>query len=305
MKRFLSLFLTTVLIACLFSGCGASAGSTAEEAGRQEAMAENMSADKLAASGAPQAAPLPENRKWVITSQIRAETENLDSLLEGVLAETRELGGYVEDQNLHNGSAYYGENQRSASLTIRVPAEKVDDFLTAIEAQANVISTNKNLEDITLQYVDTETRLEALKTEETRLLELMEQAQTVSDLLEIEKRLTDVHYELENVTSRLRTYDNQVNYATVYLSIEEVREFTPVEQPGFFQRISQGFVRSMKGVGRGLVDFLVFLIVSLPYLVVWALAGLAIFGTIRACVRRKGRKNKGQNDPKGKESPQK
>ena len=97
----------------------------------------------------------------------------------------------------------------------------------------------------------------------------MEQAETMSDLLEIEARLTHVRYELESVTSQLRTYDNLVNYATIYLNIDEVTEYTPVEEETLWQRISGGFMSSLKSVGEGLVDFFVWVIVSLPYLVIW------------------------------------
>ena len=109
----------------------------------------------------------------------------------------------------------------------------------------------------------------ALQTEEARLLELMEKAETMSDLLEIEARLTDVRYELESTTSQLRVYSNQVDYATIHLSIEQVQEYTPVEEETLWQRISGGFMSSLKSVGEGIVDFFVWVIVSLPYLVIW------------------------------------
>ena len=114
----------------------------------------------------------------------------------------------------------------------------------------------------------------------------------MADLLEIERRLTDVHYELENVNSRLRTYDNQVNYATIYLTIEEVREYTPMEEPTFLERISSGFVSSVKGVWKGLVDLVVLLIVASPYLAVWGIIILVVVLIVRACSRRKPKKAK-------------
>ena len=66
-------------------------------------------------------------------------------------------------------------------------------------------------ENVTLQYVSTESRVKALETEQTRLLELLENAETMEDLLTIEARLTDVRWELENYASQLRVLDNQVN----------------------------------------------------------------------------------------------
>ena len=94
------------------------------------------------------------------------------------------LGGYVEDQDSYNGSMYSSRRYRSASLTVRIPAERVDEFTEEMSGIANVVSTNLSREDITLSYVATESRVKALQTEEARLLELMEQAETMADLLE-------------------------------------------------------------------------------------------------------------------------
>ena len=289
MKRYFSLLLSVFLILSLFTGCGSSASnqSVMEEAA-PEAMAPG---DSLSSAGESTGGQLPDNRKWVITSEVRAETEDLDVTTDAVFAKVNELQGYVEDQDFDNGS-YYGDyaSERSARLTVRVPAEKIDEFMETVREKTNVVSSSRNLEDITLQYSDTETRIAALQKEEARLLEFMEQADTMADLLEIERRLTDVHYELENVNSRLRTYDNQVNYATIYLNIREVREYTPVEEPTFLERITTGFVSSVKGVWRGLVDLVVFLVVMSPYLLVWGIFILLIVIIVRACTKKKKKK---------------
>ena len=138
-----------------------------------------------------------------------------------------------------------------------------------------MVSSSRSAEDITLSYVDTETRITALETERERLLELMEQAETMSDLLEIESRLTDVNYELERYGSRLRTMDNQVSYATIYLSVREVKEYTPVAEQTLWEKISSGFLDSLKGLGTGIVNFFAWIVIKLPYLVVY---GLILWG---------------------------
>ena len=294
MKRYLTLLLSAVLILSLFTACGSSGSSSDYNSAAPEEMMDSAS-NELSASAQPGQGKLPENRKWVITSEVQTETHDMDATITAVLDKTNELQGYVENQNFDNGS--YGSG-RHVRLTIRVPAEDIDAFMKTVEEATNVIYSSRNLEDITLQYSDTEVRIAALKAEEARLLEFMEQAETMSELLEIESRLTNVHYELENVSSRLRTYDNQVNYATIHLTIQEVVEYTPTEEPGFLERISTGFVDSLHGVADGVVDFTVFLIVASPYLVVWALFILLILAIVRLCrnqsKKRKARKAAGQ-----------
>ena len=274
MKKMLSLLLCLCLL-CSLSACGGSSkatGAIREEAAAEAPamMADNAASLKGAESGSTS---LPEGRKWIITIDMNVETNDLDSLLENLDKEIQDQGGYVEDQNIHNGSTYASRRYRSASLTIRIPAEKADQFTSDLSGLANVVSQNLRREDITLKYVATSSRVTALETEEARLLELLAKAETMEDLLEIEARLTDVRYELENHASQLRLYDNQVDYATIYLYIDEVQEYTPVEEPTFFERIQNTFSNSLEGLGDGIVNITVFLVGNSPYLL--TLGGIA------------------------------
>lgn len=287
-KKRISLLLTLALLVGLLTGCGA---KSAMNQSYDMAAAEEVMEAAGALEGAMDTGgelTQSDNRKWIITVEMSAETEDLDALLAALTGEIGALDGYVEDQNIYNGSAYASRRYRSASLTVRVPAGDVDRFTQAVAGIANVVSSNKSLEDVTLQYSDTETRVKTLETEQTRLLELMEQAENLSDLLEIEGRLTEVRYELERYSSRLKLYDNQIDYATIYLSIDEVQEYTPVEEPTVWQRIRTGFVSSLKGLGTGIVDVAVWVIVSSPYILVFSALGLGILALLRRI--RKNRK---------------
>ena len=270
MKKILSLLLCAALLLGL-AACGAkseatySAGAVVEEAAPEAPamMADNAASLKGTNSGST---ALPEGRKWIITIDMNVETEDLDSLMTDLDQKIKALNGYVEDQNIHNGSSYASRRYRSANLTVRIPDEKVDQFTDEISGLANVVNQNLRREDITLKYVSTSSRVTALETEEARLLELLAKADNMTDLLEIEARLTDVRYELENYASQLRLYDNQIDYATIYLYIEEVQEYTPVEDPTFFERIRNTFSDSLKGLGDGIVNITVFLVGNSPYL---------------------------------------
>lgn len=297
MKKMTAILVTLCMLAALLAGCGGASKSTqafdaaaaapAEAANGAYYDMESAKSEDGGLTGDTDSTVLPEGRKWIITVNMSAETEDLDALMEALNGKISGLGGYVEDQDSYNGSMYSSRRYRSASLTVRIPAERVDEFTEEMSGIANVVSTNLSREDITLSYVATESRVKALQTEEARLLELMEQAETMADLLEIESRLTDVRYELENRASQLRLYDNQVDYATIYLSIDEVQEYTPVEEPTVWERISGGFVSSVKGVGNGLLDLLVWVLAKSPYLVI--LGGVTV-GVVVLVKKRKARK---------------
>ena len=291
-NKLFAILLCLSLLCGLLTGCGAAA--------KQEAIAEDgaaapqsMSADRgavnaLTSGSTDTAVTPPEGRKWIVTVNLTAETEDLDALTQGLNEQIQALGGYVEDQHIHNGSAYAERRYRSASLTVRIPVEQVDGFTEAVSGLANVVSQEKNLEDITLRYVSTESRLAALEAEQKRLMELLEQAETMADLLEIEQRLTDVRYELENAASQKKLFDNQIDYATIYLELEEVQEYTPVQEQSLWQRISGGFMDSLKGLGEHTLDLLVWLIVCSPYLAVLALLLWAAIALIRRHKRKSG-----------------
>ena len=311
-KKLLSVLLTLALILGLFTGCGASSKApqaadfavVKEEAMEAEApVMMNTAAGSLTEDGATGSNALPEGRKWVITVNLYAETDDLDTMTAELDKHINALGGYVEDQRIHNGSSYSARRYRNAYMTIRIPAADVDKFTEKVSGIANVVSKETTRKDITLNYVSTESRLTALKVEEERLLELLEQAETMADLLEIEARLTDVRYELENYGSRLRLYDNQVDYATIYLDIEEVQEYTPVAEPTFWERISQGFADSLEGLWESLQDLAVMIVTASPFLVVYGgilLIMIFLIKKIKKCAKLpKIRKNKKEKKADG------
>lgn len=296
-KRLFALLLTAIVTIALLSGCGATykaSESAVTNSMRTEAAegAESWESDTTGSIA------LPENRKWIITMDLYAETEDLDGLLDRLQEKIQSLNGYVENQSIYNGSSSSTRRYRNAELTVRIPAEEVDDFTREVSGMANLISSNRTVEDVTLSYSDTESHLTALKTEQERLLELMEGAETMADLLEIESRLTEVRYELERYDSQLRLYDNQIDYATIYLTAEEVTEYTPVEEPTVWQRIRSGFVGSLKGLGTGVVDLVVWLIVASPYLLVFGGIGVGIFALLRKAKKHRREKKK---DPETKD----
>ena len=303
MKKFVSLTLVMLLVLSLFAGCGGSSVSAdrgpmepAAPAMKQEAA---MEAPMMMASGSMandmagevgQTVPGTE-QKLIKTIRMEAETEDLDALLPQINEKIAALGGYVENQELYNGSAYSTYRHRSASMTIRIPAEQLAGFAEDVKNVSNVISYNESTENVTLQYVSTESRMLALEVEQERLLELLAKAENMSDLLEIEARLTDVRYELESVTSQLRVLANQVDYATVHLYISQVKVYTETEEQTVWQRIGSGFKENLKDMGENLTDFFVWIVTYSPQLILWAVV-IAVAVTVlrKKIAKRKAKK---------------
>lgn len=225
-------------------------------------------------------------RKLIKNVDLNVETEEFDALLQGIDQRVAALDGYIESIDVNNRnfyiSSYNGSYRRSAYMTIRIPKDNLDTFLSAVENESNVMNRTESVTDVTLQYVDLESHKKALVAEQDRLLELIEQAETVEDIITIEGRLSDVRYQIESMESQLRTYDNKIDYSTVNLSVKEVEQYTPTDETTVGQRISSGFMNSLSGVGRDITNFVVWFVVNLPYLVVCAVIIVVVILIMRA-----------------------
>lgn len=301
MKKLLALVLALMMTVSLLAGCGSNAADMMYDAPAAEAPAEDYVSESfydtnkgLTSTDSSQA-QLPEDQKIITTVYMDAETEDMNALLEKINAKVAELGGYMEAQDIYNGSSYNSYRSRHANLTVRIPADKLNGFVEHVSSYANIISQNTSTENVTLSYIATESRITALETEQSRLLELLAKAENMEEILIIESRLTEVRTELEQVTSVLRSYDNRINYSTIHLGIAEVVEYTEVEEEPetFWDRISKGFVKSLKNVGDGIVNFVVFLVVALPYLAPFAVIAVVII----LLIKRPWKKKKKNNPP--------
>lgn len=301
-KQAVILLLTGVLL----TGCGKSSeryyenanedtAATTESAAEvlyEDAVAEKESYDTgTGQTGAETLDENTKNRKLIKTVNLYVETENYDVLLDNLEKQIETLGGYIEYRYKYNGSTYSTyQDMRYVNLRIRIPEKNLDDFVGKVEEQSNVIDRQEQVEDVTLKYVDLESHKTVLVTEQERLIELLAQAETVEDIIALEQRLSEVRYELESMESQLRTLDNQIDYSTINLDIEEVQRVTMTADDSVFGRIKNGIMDSVYQIGNDAEDGLVWLVVHLPYFLVWIAA--AAFVLIIGRLVLKGRKRK-------------
>ena len=289
LKKKMTKVLTGVLAISMLSGCGSASKMAMESA--YDTTASNYSAaggvyydsgdyeyaeEVSEENGSSQAETVEKGettgRKLIRNVDMDVETESFDALLASAQSQAEELGGYIESSSISNSSyASSTSAARSARLTARIPSEKLDGYLAGISKQSNVTRKSESTEDVTLQYVDLQSHKKALLAEQESLLSMMEQAESIEDIIAINEQLTDVRYQIESMESQLRSYDNRVDYSTVYLYIDEVEVYTPVEEETVWERISTGFVDSLKNIGEGLKEAAIWFVIHIPYLVIWAI----------------------------------
>ena len=226
-------------------------------------------------------------RMLIKTVYMNVESEDVDAMMKQVERRVDALGGYIESMNVDN-TKYSNSERKTANITARVPVEKLDQFCDEVEGQSNVLSKSSNAEDVTLKYVDMQSRMDSLQIEYDRISELLKQADELENIIELEKRLTDIRYEMQSYGSQLKAMKNQATYSTINLSITQVIEYTPVvvEEQTRLERLRDGFITNCKKVGNGIVDFFVGLVIALPVLLVWAVVIFIIVLIIKAIVRK-------------------
>lgn len=294
--------LAGLMVTVVLAGCGSSKSSsdtgyyTEEAAAAEEPMydyatdaayaTEEYAADSNEAASTEtggEAISVADNRKLIRNVDMSVETEDLNEMLKSVNDRISEYGGYAEYSTIDTGYA---------NIKARIPSTKLDAFVNNVAALSNVTSKTESAEDITLQYVDTKSRVESLQIEQERLNELLAEADNIETVIALENRLSEVRYELQSYESQLRTYDNLVDFSTVQIYINEVRAYTPTVEASRWEKMTSGFADSLYGVGEGFLDFMVGLVIALPFLIVWAIIIFAIVMIIRAII--KGSKKKQQ-----------
>lgn len=298
MKKLVCILFAFMFTVCCFAGCSAESPTNlgAEKpyyGGVYDSVGEDVAVTAPAGSstGDLSGSAGVQNQKLIRTVTVEAETDDLDGLLSTLQARIAALNGYIEQQTIRDRSS-----SRYADMTIRVPVSHMDAFIEHISGASNVTYYQESADDVTLQYVATESRITALETERDRLLALMEKAANMSDLLQIEKRLTEVLTELEEATSQLRLYDNLVDYGTIHLYVSQVVEFTVVEEQDVWQRIATGFGGNMKALGDGIVEAFVAVVIAIPYMIPFAVAGIVVLVLVK--IQNKKKKAKEAQSPK-------
>ncbi len=193
-------------------------------------------------------------------------------------------GAYIENENQNRT---YGKI--NYELTIRVPAVYYDTLYQAMVGVVKKIDKKySQVQDVTEQYYDLETRIKNKKVLETRYLKLLDRASEIKDILEVEKKISDVRVEVEKMEGKLRYLKKKIGFSTIQLSFYQ---WVPtgeneILKDSFFSKLWNAF----KTGWNGLLSFIVVLISIWPFI-------LIAFGITYGIIRlRKGIKNKRKNN---------
>ena len=241
--------------------------------------------------------------KLIVTVTLRAQTKEYDAALSSIRGALSSLGGYEESFS-SNGKSYGSSDSycRSAYLTVRVPSDKLADFLSAVGKQVNVVNEQIGRVNATEEYYDLAARVRVLEEERAAYENMLAKAVNVEEILLIKDRLYNVISEIESAKTRMKVIDSRASYSTVHLTLEEVVDYAVVTTPKttFGARIAKAFTRSWKNFADGFQDFTVWFVGAIPTLLVLTVigAGVSVITVISTRRLKKRTQKKDENNVK-------
>ncbi|MCR9183483.1 MAG: DUF4349 domain-containing protein [Flavobacteriaceae bacterium] len=266
----ISLFLFSMILACSNTTSDSRVGSY-EESEIYSDVAPASSFEISEKSSAPQ---VLQEQKIIKTGNLRFQTRDLEKTHGKVKQLVSRYNGILQSDR--SGKGY---NEEYLNLTIRIPSENFQVLIDSISQGVAYFDQNDiTQQDVSEEYVDLEARLKAKRELENRYLELLKQAKTVKDMLEIERELSSIREEIEARQGRLNYLQNQVSYSTIHLYF-----YKTTTDKGITTSYGQKMWNAIKSGWNGISLFFLGLLHIWPFFVILL---LAVFG-VRKYLKRK------------------
>ena len=174
-----------------------------------------QSSDPQSAAAQPQT-----GRRLIVEAWISLQVDAIDPVARQVEAAAAQRGGWVEAADILGEGGY-----RTASINVRVPAERFNETMMALRGLGIVTDEGVSSDDVTDRLIDNEARMAAWRAQEERLIVLLENAATVEDIVDIEKRISEVRTDIELVAATQRNLQNRVAASLIRVQLHQPRRF--------------------------------------------------------------------------------
>ncbi|KAA0022802.1 DUF4349 domain-containing protein [Antrihabitans cavernicola] len=268
-------------------GCDSDSGPSAGGSAPAVAVAPGSPMSE-AASPAPKSfqsdsrtqAPDQADRKEVVTGSVNVTASDPIDAAHKATTKVESLQGRVDDRNEQPGT---DNTTPSSSLTVRVPADKTDQFIDDLRDIGKVTSVSLSKNDVTMQVDDLDARIKALQTSVDRLRALIASATNTADLIEAEKAVSDRQGELDSLTSQQRRLDDQIDLSTLTIQFT-TEDATPSSSPdNFWDGIVSGWHSLISWIGGAIV----WIGSALPWIAFLAIIGGVVWLSLRVIRRRR------------------
>jgi hypothetical protein len=216
---------------------------------------------------------------------------------------TVNMGGYLVSENMSQVQTPSGTSVPQGTISIRVPAVKLDIALSQIKAGVvTVQSENRSGQDVTSQYVDLQSQLTNLQKAETDLQAIMDQAQNnpgndsttkTQDVLNVYNQIVSIRGQIEQIQGQMKYIDETTSTSAINVTLIAEETIKPITIGGWKpQGVARDAVQALVSFLQGFVNFIIYLILLvLPILiVVFGPIALIVWGIVALVKRRKARK---------------
>ena len=211
---------------------------------------------------------ISSDEKLIQTIGLEIETKQYTTTISDIEALVKSLGGYIQSSYIPRPKAEVEFSNLQANLVVMIPTKSIEDFILEAGKSSNIVSESREAYNVTDSYRDTEARITTLKAKELRLLELLNQSGSLSDLLMIENELSNTRYEIERLESTILDYDKRIEYTQFNLSVREVYEYSPSDEASLWEKIVEGFSSNAQNFLRSLETGFVFIVTTLPFILI-------------------------------------
>lgn len=221
-----------------------------------------------------EAAPAPEveDRLVVRNSQMSLLVENVREVQKAIIAKAENLGGYMVDSRVDSP---FGID--SSTVTVRIPEPKLNEVLEYFRSLGvRVVSENLVGRDVTDEYVDLEARLATLQKTKSKFEEILEKAEKIQDILQVQREIIILQSQIDNLKGRQQYLEKtaQSSRVTVYLSTDELALPYAPTQPWrpkvIFKQATRSLIKTFRSAGVLGIWLSVYAIVWLPLLlIIW------------------------------------
>ncbi|WP_055494774.1 DUF4349 domain-containing protein [Streptomyces sp. TP-A0356] len=260
--------------ALALAGCSAGHRSTAGDSGaRAAAPAQRQGAAAGATGGAATgraAAPALTANDIIRTASLTVQVEDVPKALGEARTTAENAGGFVGDESTSRDS----EGHERTRLVLRVPVEKYDEVLAALQGAGRLVDRTAKAEDVTDQVVDVDSRIGSQRASVARVRALMDKAADLSDVVTLEGELSSREAELEALLARQASLKDRARLATITLSLSPtpVRKAAGEDRPGFTDALAGGwhvFVTLLRWLALALGAALPFAVLAALLVLVW------------------------------------
>lgn len=228
-----------------------------------------------------------EIRPVVLRSAKRGiESKNYDRDVAWLEDLVSEYDAYFEERT-ETFSAANGQGGRVIDASVRVPADRLDDFLTELDQLGTAVLKSESQEDVTGEYMDAQSRLNALAAQKVKLEEMMASAANVAELIAVDDKMAEVIASMEALEGDLRRWESRQSYSTVSIKLTEVVEQQIVPAATLSERMKNAFDDSVVWLGQFGQNALVVLSGAVPRLVIWVPAAVLLVVLICVIVRKR------------------